>query len=428
MLLNIWLVCQYYKPEPGAPSARLSGFAHLWQHRGHYVDVLTAVPNHPKGIIPEDYQGKSAFLSEKIDDVNVHRHWLYVTPNEGFIKKTLSHITFALSLLINFFGRGKKQKPDVIVASSPAFFAAFSAWLLSVRYRVPFVMEVRDLWPGIFVELGVLKPGFLLWLLERVELFLYRRAAAVVTVTQGFKADICRRGIEESKVHVITNGVADHELDAAQTPRTDGRVDKLRGELQIGPLTKVILFIGTHGTSQALGQVIDAARLMMHRSDLLFLFVGDGADKVRLQKLSTGMPNVQFIGSQPKENVFSFINMSTACLVPLKDIPGFATFIPSKMFEIMACGTVAIGCLQGEAAQIMETSGGSVVVPPEQPEKLAKAIETLVNNPERLEQMGEKGRQFVSNHYRHSRLGGRYLEIFHRVTGKGDILPKKPAA
>ena len=347
------------------------------KHRGHAVDVFTAIPNHPKGVIPDEYQGRGKFFSEQIDGVPVHRHTLYVTANEGFMKKIFSHLSFMFSLLINLFKKPKgAQKPDVIVASSPAFFAAIAAWLLSVRYRVPFVMEVRDLWPGIFVELGVLKPGFVLWCLERVELFLYKRAKAVIMVTEGFKDDVVKRGIDPSKVHVITNGVADHEFAAALAPKENGEVDKLRGELQIGALTKVFLFIGTHGTSQALGQIVDAARLLMQRSDILFLFVGDGADKVRITKLAEGMPNVRFVSSQPKEKVWGFYNMSYANFVPLKDIPGFDTFIPSKMFEIMACEGTSIACLRGEAAGIMERSGSALVVPPEKPEALAKAVET----------------------------------------------------
>lgn len=413
--MNIWLICQFYKPEPGAPSARLSGFAKYWQKSGHDVTVLTAIPNHPNGVIPEEYHNKPAFFEDEVEGMRVLRHWLYITANEGFVKKTLSHLSFAFSLLKNIFST--KHKPEVIVASSPAFFAAISAWLLSVRYRVPFVMEVRDLWPGIFVELGVLKKGIILSLLEWVELFLYKRAAAVIPVTRGFANDIIKRGVPAEKVHVITNGVSDFEFDNATKPLNDGSVDRLRSELQISPLTKVVLYIGTHGSSQALGQVVDAARQLINRSDILFLFVGDGADKARLKKLASGMPNVQFIPSQPKERVWHFYNLSYASLVPLKDIPGFDTFIPSKMFEIWASGTVVVGCVRGEAANIMTESKGAMVVPPEDAEKLSKAIEVIADDPDRAKQMGEAGRQHVAQNYLHSQLGQRYLSVLAQITG-----------
>jgi glycosyltransferase involved in cell wall biosynthesis len=414
--MNIWLICQYYKPEPGAPSARLSGFAKMWKKDMQNVTVLTAVPNHPDGVIKQGY--KNAHMVEEVEGTLVIRHPLYVTANSGFIKKVLSHISFAMSVFFRNLSLRSRPKPDVIIASSPSFFAAISAWLLSVRYRVPFVMEVRDLWPGIFVELGVMRKGIILSILEWVELFLYRRAAKVVTVTRGFAEDMVKRGIPQEKLIIITNGVSDDEIDIATKPATDGSVDKLRNELQLHPLVKVVLYIGAHGTSQALGQVIDVARMMMSQTEVLFMFVGDGADKARLQKSAKGMPNVQFIDSQNKEKVWQFYNLAYIGLVPLKDTPGFSTFIPSKMFEIMASKTPCIGCVRGEAAQIMEQSGGALVVPPEDPEKLADAIKTLIDSDEKAQEMGEAGQKFVSTHFRHSTLAKRYLDALLKAAGK----------
>lgn len=414
--MKIWVICQYYKPEQGAPSARISGLAKSWLQDGHEVDVLTGIPNHPQGVVPEEYRNKPAFMEEHIDNVKVRRHWLYVTPNDGFVKKIINHLTFAASVLFANLNKQGLDRPEVIVASSPSFFCCISAWLLSKRYKVPFIMEVRDIWPGIFVELGVLKEDSkALKFLESIELFLYRKAAAVVVVTRGFAQNIADRGIPKEKLFVITNGVQDTEYDVAIASKTDGTVDKLRNELQINPLTKVVLYIGNHGMSQALGQIVDAARVMMTRSDVLFLFVGDGPDKERLKRIARGMPNVQFVPSQPKERVWPFYNMADMVLVPLKDIPGFSTFIPSKMFEIMACGKAQIGCVRGEAATIFEKSQGAVVVPPEDPDKLAKAISTLVDDPKRTEQMGVNGRAFVKQHYLHSKLARNYLAVMQKV-------------
>lgn len=414
--MNIWLICQYYKPEPGAPSARLSGFAKYWKQANQEVTILTAVPNHPDGVIKEGYENK--FSEEEIDSIRVKRHWLYVTPNSGFLKKIISHVTFAASVLFANLRTKNQPKPDVIIASSPSFFAAISAWLLSIRYRVPFVMEVRDLWPGIFVELGVMREGFILKFLEAIELFLYRRASRVVVVTRGFAENIIRRGIKQEKLVIVTNGVSDDEITKATLPAEDGSVDKLRNELQLHPLTKVILYIGAHGTSQALGQIIDVARMMMSHTEVLFLFVGDGADKARLQKSAKGMPNIQFVDSQPKERVWHFYNMCYASIVPLKDTPGFSTFIPSKMFEIMASKKPFVGCVRGEAAQIMEQSGGALVVPPEDPEKLAEAIKTLIGSEEKAHQMGEDGQKFVNQYFKHSILAQRYLDTLTEITQK----------
>lgn len=413
--MHIWTICQYFTPEPGAPSARLSGLAKSWVDQGHKVSVLTSVPNHPKGEIMPGYEKHKKFGTEEIDGYTVARHKFYITQNSGFLKKTFSHISFAWKVYKYHKKAKKLEKPDIIMASSPSFFCVISAWRLSRIHKVPFVFEVRDLWPGIFRELGTLKNEFVLGFIEKLELLLYSKAGAVVTVTKGFAKNIANRGIDPTKLYIVTNGVSDDEWEIATKPKTDGSVSRLQSEFQINNMTKVLLYIGTHGQSQALGQIVDAARIMMNNSEVLFLFVGDGADKARLQSLAKGMPNVQFLPSQDKEKVWAFYNLSYACFIPLKDIPGFATFIPSKMFEVMASSTPTVAMLTGEAADILNKSGSAIVCPPEKPEILAKELQTLIENPAKADEMGKHGRHFVSQHYLHSKLASRYIKIFEKT-------------
>ena len=413
--MHIWVICQYFKPEPGAPSARLHGLAKAWVNAKEKVSILTSVPNHPVGKFMAGYENPKCFSTEDMDGFTVARHKFYITQNRGFIKKTLSHISFAWNVFKAHRFNTPLEKPDVIMVSSPSFFAVISAWRLSRRYKVPFVFEVRDLWPGIFKELGTIKSDRLLSIIEKLELFLYRKASAVVTVTKGFAKDIASRGINANKLYVITNGVDDTELENATNPRKDGSLEKLQGDLQLTPLTKVLLYIGTHGPSQALGQIIDAARIMMNQSDVLFLFVGGGADKERLESLAKGMPNVRFLPAQDKEHVWTFYNLSYACFIPLKDTPGFKTFIPSKMFEIMAAETPTVAMLAGEAADILTKSRSAIVCPPEKPEILAEELQKLIENPAKAKKMGEEGRIFVKEHYCHSLLAKRYLSVFNKA-------------
>lgn len=413
--MHIWIICQYFKPEPGAPSARLSGLAKQWVKQKHDVSVLTSIPNHPKGEIMQEYKKRKSYSTDEIDGYTVARHKFYITRNNGFIKKTLSHLSFAWNIYKNHKNGKNLVKPDIIMVSSPSFFAVISAWRLSKIHKIPFVFEVRDLWPGIFRELGTIKNEKLLKLIEKLELFLYRKAGAVVTVTKGFAKDIAARGIDPTKLYVITNGVSDDEWEIATKSKTDGSVSRLQGEFQINNMSKVLLYIGTHGQSQALGQIIDAARIMMNNSETLFLFVGEGADKERLESLAKGMPNVQFLPSQDKEKVWAFYNLSYACFIPLKDIPGFKAFIPSKMFEVMASATPIIAMLEGESAEILTKSQSAIVCPPEKPEILAKELQKIIENPAKAKEMGQKGRQFVSQYYLHSTLAKKYIMVFEKV-------------
>jgi hypothetical protein len=416
--LSIWIICQYYLPETGAPSTRLSGLAHSWQQAGSNVTVLTGIPNHPEGVINPAYQDKPAYMQEDINGIRVHRHWLYVTRNKGKLKRVFNMVSFAWSVLKHNYNSTTAPKPDVIIASSPSFFCVASAWLLARRYRAKFIFEVRDLWPAIFLQMGILRRGFIYNMLERMEMFLYRRADAIVTVTRSFATQIAGRGIKASKLRTVFNGVSDADYASAIKPRSNSGTTQLRTQLGLSPLTKIVLYIGNHGESQALSQVVDAARLLVKRTDVAFLFVGNGAEKEKLQTYAKGVPNVQFLPSVPHAETWAYYCMADINIVCLKNIPDFDMFIPSKMFEVMAAQSCAVAGLQGEGAEIMQESGCAMVVGPEQPEHMAEAIATLLDDPARRTAMAAAGRAYVAEHFLHSKLAATYLAIMRQLTGR----------
>ncbi|RJQ53949.1 MAG: glycosyltransferase WbuB [Nitrospiraceae bacterium] len=407
--MKINLISHYYPPEIGAPQARLSEMAGEWVKQGHEVTVLTGFPNHPTGVIPSGYKGK-VFMKEVVNDVRVWRHWLYATPNEGFFKKILAHISFMASLILLSLFRG--ERPDVLIVSSPNFFSVISAYIISRVRRVPYIFEVRDLWPGIFIELGVLKNIYIIRMLEAIELFLYRNAALVVPVTNGFAEDMIRRKIPFYKVQVITNGV---DLDTYRPCK--GHLGPLRAEIGIPEDKFIILYIGAHGISHGLAKVIEAAESIKEETDVHFLFVGEGAVKASLVKSAKGrnIQNVTFLPGQSRDKVINFYHLADVCLVPLRDVSGFSAFIPSKMFEIMACGKPIIASLRGEAADILTNSGAAMVIPPENPEELARAVKILKGDSQRRGQMGQNGRAFVEKNYDRKILAKRYLELIESI-------------
>ncbi|EKD26620.1 MAG: hypothetical protein ACD_79C01093G0003 [uncultured bacterium] len=402
--MKIYIITHYYPPEIGAPQARISEMAKIWSSLGHKVTVLTGFPNHPGGIIPKEYS-KKYFMAEKDGDISIWRHWLYATPNKGLLKKTLCHISFMVSVVLLSLFRGKK--PDVIIVTSPTFFSVISARIFSIIRNVPYVFEVRDLWPGIFIELNVLKNKLLIKILETIEMYLYKKAMMVVTVTRGFKENIAVRGIKKEKIEVITNG--------ADIQKFSPEAEKLDFEKMYSiPKGKfVVLYAGAHGISHGLESVLNAANELMKKApDVHFLFVGEGAEKEKLLKLKAGLnlSNVSFFGSIEKEMMCSLYCTCDIGLVPLKNIKGFSTFIPSKMFEIMACARPIIASLTGEAAQILNESGGAFVIEPEDVSALVSAVMTLKNDKEKLKQMGLCGYDYVKVHYDREKLAQRYIE------------------
>jgi glycosyltransferase involved in cell wall biosynthesis len=290
--------------------------------------------------------------------------------------------------------------------SSPTFFSIGAAWLLARMKRARLVVEIRDLWPAIFVELGVLTNRRLIRLLERLELAAYAAADRVVVVSDGFRANLIGRGVPGDKVHTIRNGVALDRFDpgAAADPRMRERLGARAGDC-------LVLYLGTHGISHGLpGIAAAAARLAAE--PVHFTFVGEGADKARLRRrvAELALGNVTLLPGVPHDEVPGLLAAADICLVPLRDVPLFSTFIPSKMFEYLAAGKAVVGAVTGEAAQILREAG-AVVVPPEDSAALAGAIRALAGDPQRRQAMGRRGRAHVEHSFDRVALAREYRQI-----------------
>jgi glycosyltransferase involved in cell wall biosynthesis len=405
--MKIAFLCHYFHPEIGAPSARVYEMACEWVREGHLVKVVTCFPNHPTGKIPEEYRGKR-FQKENIEGIEVFRNYVFATPNKGFIKKILSHLSFMASSVL--FSLPRIGEVDVVVVSSPTLFSVISAFIYSRVKKVPYVFEVRDLWPAVFVDLKVITNRFIISVLEKLEMFLYHQAAHIVVVTLAFKENLESRGISSEKVEVITNGA---DVDFFY-PREEGHA--LRTELGLEGKF-VVLYIGAHGISHALHSIVGAAERLEDDEEVHFLFVGEGAEKEKVVHLAQekNLSNVSFLGGQPKEMVPLFYAISDICLVPLRDVELFKGFIPSKIFEIMASCRPIIASVAGETADILRTSGAAKIISPEDPVALADAVRELKVQPELRAEMGTAGRRFVMAHYSRKALSQRYIALLKRL-------------
>ena len=355
--VSVLIISHYYPPEVGAPQARLSEMAYIWSKSGFDIKVITCMPNHPNGIIPQKYLGHNYFI-EKINGIKIHRCQTFATPNEGVTKKLIGHLVFMGNVVRQF--KHLTKSVDIILVSSPTFFSVISAYVLSKMYQKPFIFEVRDLWPAVFKELNVIKNKVLLSILEKIELFLYMKSVKVVTVTKSFTDNIISRGVPREKVHTITNGVN------TKLFRPIDKDDNLIKSLSLSGKF-IVLYLGAHGISHGLETIISVAGILKRKKDIHFLFVGDGAKKEKLMLIAEQekLSNISFLDSQPKNSIPSYYSIADAVLVPLKDIPLFDKFIPSKIFEIMAMGKPIIGSVRGESAEILVKSNGALVCKPE---------------------------------------------------------------
>ena len=412
--MRILLVTHYFPPEIGAPQARLSELARAWADAGDEVTVLTGMPNHPTGVIPPAYR-RRALVREHVDGYDVVRTWLYATPNEGFLKKTAGHLTFMVSSVV--LGERPAGAADVVVVSSPTFFSIFGAWAIARLKRAALVIDVRDLWPAIFVELGVLTDRRLIWLLERLELWAYGQAAEVVVVSEGFRQDLIRRGVPAGKVTTIRNG-ADLERFSPGGDPAPGRK-----RLGVADGEVLVLYLGAHGISHGLDTVVDAAALLADTPGVpvRVALVGEGSNRSALvaQVDQLGLKNVTMLPGVPRDEVPELLAAADICLVPLRDIPLFSTFIPSKIFEYFASGKAVIGAVRGEAAAIVR-DGGAHVVEPGDPAALADAISELAADPTHRAAMGVEARTYVTQHFDRRRLATQYRAVLARCARSSD--------
>ena len=406
-MVSILLISHYYPPEIGAPQARLSEMASTWAQSGNMVSVITCMPNHPNGVIHKKYRGHK-YLVERINGVNIYRCQTYATPNKGVIRKLLGHLVFMFNAVRQY--RFLAKSANLILVSSPTFFSVFSAYVISKLYNKPYIFEVRDLWPAVFKELKVIKNKYILLCLEKLELFLYQKSIKVVTVTKSFTENIISRGIEKDKVSTITNGVDLQRF----TPKK-----KNRGLIKSLSLKDkfIVLYIGAHGISHGLDKILKVAELLQHKKEVHFLFVGDGAVKTDLIKISKKikLDNVSFVPSQPKKSIPNYYSIADVVLVPLKNIPLFDQFIPSKMFEIMAMGKPIIGSVRGEAANILKKSEGALICEPESIKKISSHVLTIYENKNLRDQLGQNGLSFVRKNYDRHKLAKSYEMLFKSV-------------
>jgi len=410
--VKILYVSQYFPPEMGAPAARAAELSRHWARMGHDVTVLTGFPNHPTGVVPEEWRPRLHRLhyTETVDGVRVVRTWLWPLPNRKAHERIRNYASFCVSAALSGLAL---RKPDVVIATSPQLLVALSGWWLALWKRVPFVFEVRDLWPESLAAVGAGSEGGLLHrILGAIAGFLYRRADRIVVVTAAFKDHLIRYwNVPVARISIVENGV---ETDLF---RFDPAAKEMRKQLKLEDRF-LVCYIGTMGNAHGLETLIAAAEeLQTALPNAMFLLIGEGAEKERIVELAAarGLTNIQFLGQQPREQIPAYVSAADLCLVMLKKTELFKTVIPTKLLEYMACERPVIVAVDGQARQIVEQARAGVFVEPENNKGLVNAILDLAEDPERRRQMGVSGRQYIVNKLSRERTARDYITVLEAL-------------
>ena len=406
--MRVLFISNYFPPEVNAPATRLYEHARQWVADRHEVEVLTSVPNFPEGKVYKGYRNR--YSREKVAGIEVMRVPMYVAENKGLVKRTLSYLSFMLSSIAYCWR--VTHRPDVVVATSPQFFAAVGGYFVALLMRARFVLEVRDLWPESIVAVGATNRNGVIRLFEQIERFLYRHSDHIIVVTEAFKRFIVEKGIAPEKISVLKNGFDLRELEK---PVEQEQVEAMRREYGLEGKF-VASYIGTIGMAHGVEVLLRAAQRCSD-PDVVFMVVGTGAQRTELEALQAKLqlPNFRLIDKQPKDRVPYLMALSDVSVVHLKDSPLFRTVIPSKIFEAMAMKRPIVLGVKGETQDIIEAAEAGIAVQPEDADALVEAVRRLREDASLYRSMAHNGHAYVHAYHDRKKLARRYWAMLEGV-------------
>ncbi len=405
---SILILTQYYPPETGAPQNRLSSLAVHLKNMGWQVSVLTAMPNYPQMRVHDSYKGK-LYVKENVDDITVHRTWLYVSESKRFVRRLINYFSFVFTALLA--GLFKVKKHDIILCESPPLFLGITARLLKSLKGSKLVFNVSDLWPETAVQLGIIKNKRIIAITERLERYIYRHADMVSGQTLGIVSSI-RARMPDKHVVLLRNGI-----DSAKFGRYIIN-EHLRVQYGYSETDFIVLYGGVLGYAQNLEVILKAAKSLKEERDIKFLIVGDGPNKENLLewKETLGLDNVTFAGPRPAEEMPSFINASNVGVVPLRNLPLFKGAIPSKIFEYLLLRRPILLGVDGEARDLfIEEAPCGVYFTPQDDKELVAGILKLRNDRKLAETLGATGREYVLNSFERSAIASAFEKELRKL-------------
>ncbi len=415
--MNILLIHQYFLEEDDPGGSRWNEFTRVWTVQGHTVTVLGGMMHYNGKEKKPEYKGR-LFVKKQQGAVTVLRCHVSEAYNKHFIGRLWGYFSFMFSSL--YAGLIKaKGKFDVVIVTSPPLFVGVSGYLVSRLRRMPFVFEVRDLWPESAIDTGVLTNKLVIKLAYWVEAFIYKRAKLINVLTPAFYTSLKeKKGIAENKLIQISNA-ADFSLSEKLLREFDRDVFRKMHALE-GKF--VITYVGAHGVANCLEQILDAAEVLTD-TNVLFLLIGQGMEKDRLMKMAEDrkITNVRFLDSVPKADVFRYILASEMGASVLKRVDTFKTVYSNKTFDYMSCKRPILMAIDGVSRELVEAAGAGSYVEPENTAEYNRVIRLYLNDPERVRREGESGYRFAKENFDREVLAMKYLEHLSRVVRKERI-------
>lgn len=407
--MNILFVTHYFEPDSGAAAVRISRLARILHQRGHRITVLTTLPHYPVGQIADGYRGRLSTIEER-GGIRVIRTWLFATPSSRISRKLISQNTFMLTVLLRGLGA---QRPDVMFIEAQPVFTSFAGVMLSKFKRVPYILNVSDLWPDHLLSVGALTETHPIYrAARRMVDATYRGAEGIAAMSPGWAEKIAGYIGSNDKIRVIYNGV---NL-ARFHPGVDANIflerHNLVGTQHVASL-HTITFIGTFATQYDFDLMFEVAKRLAVREDVIFLFIGSGSQADAVAQFN--LPNVRRIEWIPHDEIPQAWAVSTLTYWAMRDAPLYRGTIPAKLYEALACGVPVAAAMEGEGARLIEASGGGLTVPCGDVDALCEAISRLLDHAELRQQYSRSGRAYAEAHFDPENVTTQYENLLQAV-------------
>jgi colanic acid biosynthesis glycosyl transferase WcaI len=411
--MRILFITQYFAPETEIGGIRILEIASRLQSMGHEIAILTGLPNYPSGKLFESYRRKAwrGTWTETINGLDVTRVPLFPSHD----KKTLPRLLNYFSFLFASAARSVFMKrPDVVVCTSPPLTIGLAAWFAAKRFGVPFLLEIRDLWPEAAIELGYLKNPRVRRTAYALESFLYSRASKIVSVSEGMREDLLKRGIPASRCEVICNGV-DVSLFAPSSPQTSPHavVDEMQRNGNI-----VGVYLGTISSYHGVDCMLDLLEKLRKEPRIQILFAAGGSAREDLERevIARGLSNATFLPAPPRKEMPTVISAADFCLAFVKPGPFSRWLLSSKVFMYMSCGRPVFAAAVGETARVVREAQAGIVedATPHGIERLAHSIARVGRGLE-IEHLGANGRRYAEHYCSWEALAASYERVLQSV-------------
>ena len=406
--MHILLIHQYYLGENDSGGSRWTEFVKNWNNQGHRVTVLAGMVHYATGNKIDKYKGLYTSIEEVNPNLTIIRSHVSELYNVNFLGRLWGYFSFVFSsIYAGLFKVNKKY--DFIISTSPPLFIGITALVLSKFKRVPYVFEIRDLWPESAIDIGILKNKILIKLSYFLEKVIYNNALKIAVLTPAFRDKLIQnKAVSPSKIILVPNA-ADfiltedliHNFDINKFKVKEGLSDKF-----------IVLYVGAHGIANHLNQVLDVAEKFRSEQEILFLLIGDGMKKKELVQEATKrkLVNVKFIDAVPKKEIFKYILSCDIGSSILKKVDTFKTVYSNKTFDYMSCKKPILMLIDGVSRKLVEEANCGLYIEPENILKFEEGIRFYLNNKSLLKEHGENGYKFAKKYFDRDFISQFYLE------------------